>query len=92
MKDYNTTVGILEFRECGFSFRTIQKRFQIGMGTIENIVSGYDNLLVFDDFDYSEEVNTKKKPMNYHRLLEVLNARENRKATIIAAQIPRSDW
>ena len=30
--------------------------------------------------------------MNYHRLFEVLNARENRKATIIAAQIPRSDW
>ena len=25
-------------------------------------------------------------------LFEVLNARENRKVTIIAAQIPRSDW
>lgn len=56
-----------------------------------NAISGYD-LLVLDDFGYSEEVNTKKKPMNYHRLFEVLNARENRKATIIAAQIPRSDW
>ena len=34
--------------------------------------SGYD-LLVLDDFGYSEEVNTKKKPMNYHRLFEVVD-------------------
>ena len=30
--------------------------------------------------------------MNYHSLFEVLNAHNNRKATVITAQIPRSDW
>ena len=56
-----------------------------------NEISSFD-LLIIDDFGYSEDESTRKKPMNYHRLFEVLNARENRKATIIAAQIPRSDW
>ena len=56
-----------------------------------NEISSFD-LLIIDDFGYSEDENTRKKPMNYHRLFEVLNARENRKATIIAAQIPRADW
>ena len=43
MKDYNTIVGVLEFREKGFSFRTIQKRFQIGMGTIERTIKVFDD-------------------------------------------------
>lgn len=43
MKDYNTIVGTLEFRQCGFSFRTIQKRFQIGMGTIERTIRVFDD-------------------------------------------------
>lgn len=61
--------------------------------TIEylNRISDYD-LLIIDDFGYSEDEVTKRKPLNYHRMFEVLNAREQRKATIIAAQIPRSDW
>lgn len=56
-----------------------------------NELSGFD-LLILDDFGYSEESSTKQRSMNYHRLFEVLNAREKRKATIIAAQIPREDW
>lgn len=61
--------------------------------TIEylNMISDYD-LLIIDDFGYSADEVTKRKPLNYHRMFEVLNAREQRKATIIAAQIPRSDW
>lgn len=43
MKDYNTIVGILEFRECGFSFKTIQKRFQIGMGTVVRTIRVFDD-------------------------------------------------
>lgn len=34
MKDYNTIIGILEFREQGYSLRTILQKYQIGVGTI----------------------------------------------------------
>ncbi len=43
MKDYNTIIGILKFRQKGFSFRTIQKRFQIGMGTITRTEKVFKN-------------------------------------------------
>lgn len=52
---------------------------------------GFD-LLIIDDFGYSEEEVTKKKPLDYHRMFEILTTREFKKATIIASQIPRSDW
>jgi len=77
-----TNVLIAELQESSATNTTIEYL---------NDISDFD-LLILDDFGYSEEEATKKKPMNYHRLFEVLNAREGRKATIIAAQIPRSDW
>lgn len=76
MKDYNTIVGILEFRECGFSFRTIQKRFQIGMGTIERTIKVFecsglslDELKAMDPKDVEElfypqdQIRRKKEPL-----------------------------
>jgi len=56
-----------------------------------NWVCAFD-LLIIDDFGYSDEGQTKKKPLNYHRLFQILNTTEKHKATIIAAQIPRPDW
>ncbi|MDD2233222.1 MAG: ATP-binding protein [Sphaerochaetaceae bacterium] len=62
--------------------------------TMLEFMNGLDavDLLIIDDFGYTEEKGQKKKVVNYHRLFEVLNAREGRRATIIAAQLDRTEW
>lgn len=43
MKDYNTIIGIIEFREKGCSFPTIINRFRVGAGTAERILKLFNS-------------------------------------------------
>lgn len=42
MKDFTTIIGILDFREKGFSQRTICRRFKVGFGTIQRTNDIFD--------------------------------------------------
>lgn len=44
MKEYPIIVGILEFREKGFSYETIQRRWKIGASTVRKTVCRFEEL------------------------------------------------
>lgn len=41
MQDYNTIIGIIEFRQKGLSFEITEKRFNVGSWVAQNIVSRF---------------------------------------------------